>query len=239
MIPSLQSISRQPLLVATACLFLALVPATAACKVKAIFVQPPDDVPEKAILVVGKKFLEIELPQRNFSPEVELPAGEMLVGVLTTRPEKPEIPPGAPNFKIPETWTDCILLFFPDPTNKVFPAKIIPVNTSAANFPLGHTVIFNVSFATVVAKFGDITTQIKPGQSVTVKPPRSGSGAYPVAIDCTSPGDTTPVALCRSTWQHEAGARQILFVTPMPQKKNPRVWGVLDRPAPLEKTKDN
>lgn len=239
MIPSLQSISRQPLLVATACLFLALVPATAACKVKAIFVQPPDDVPEKAILVVGKKFLEIELPQRNFSPEVELPADEMLVGVLTTRPEKPEIPPGAPNFKIPETWTDCILLFFPDPTNKVFPAKIIPVNTSAANFPLGHTVIFNVSFATVVAKFGDITTQIKPGQSVTVKPPRSGSGAYPVAIDCTSPGDTTPVALCRSTWQHEAGARQILFVTPMPQKKNPRVWGVLDRPAPLEKTKDN
>ncbi len=239
MISSLPSISRQPLLAATACLFLALVPATAACKVKAIFVQPPDDVPEKAVLVVGKKFLEIELPQRNFSPEVELPAGDMLVGVLTTRPEKPEMPLGAPNFKIPETWTDCILLFFPDPTNKVFPAKIIPVNASAANFPLGHTVIFNVSSATVVAKFGEITAQVKPGQSVTVKPPRSGSGDYPVAIDCTLPGDTTPVALCRSTWQHEANARQILFVTPMPGQKNPRVWGVLDRPAPLEKTKDN
>ena len=239
MILSLPSTFCQRLLAATACLFLALVPATAACKVKAIFVQPPDDVPEQAVLVVGKKFLEIELPQRNFSPEVELPAGEMLVGVLPTKPEKPEMPPGAPNFKIPETWTDCILLFFHDPTNKVFPAKIIPVNASSANFPLGDTVIFNVSTATVVAKFGQITTQVKPGQSATVKPPRSGSGDYPVAIDCTFPGESTPIALCRSTWQHEAQARQVLFVTPMPGQKNPRIWGVLDRAAPLEKTKGN
>ena len=149
------------------------------------------------------------------------------------------MPLGAPNFKIPETGTDCILLFFHDPTNKVFPAKIIPVNASDANFPLGHTVIFNVSSATVVAKFGEIATQVKPGQSVTVKPPRAGSGNYPVAIDCTYPGESTPIALCRSTWQHEAQARQILFVTPMPQQKNPRVWGVLDRPARLAKPKDD
>ncbi len=238
MIPSLPSTFCYRLLATTACLFLALVPATAACKVKAIFVQPPNDVPEKAILVVGKKFLDIQLPQRNFSPEVELPAGEMLVGVLLTRPETPEIPPGAPNFKIPETWTDCILLFFHDPTNKVFPAKIIPVNASAANFPLGDTVIFNVSSATVVAKFGKEIAQVKPGKSVTVKSPRSGSGDYPVAIDCTYPGENTPIALCRSTWQHEAQARQILFVTPMLGQKNPRIWGVLDRPTQVEKTKE-
>ena len=113
------------------------------------------------------------------------------------------------------------------------------MNASVASFPLGHTVIFNVSSATFVAKFGKIATQVKPGQSVTVKPPRAGSGNYPVAIDCTYSGDTTPIALRRSTWQHEANARQILFVTPMPQQKNPCIWGVLDRPAPLEKTKDN
>lgn len=239
MIPWLPSSSPQRLLAATTCVFLLLVPATAACKVKAIFVQPPDDVPEKAVLVVGQKFLDIELPQRNFSQEVELPGGELLVGVLPTKPEKPEMPPGAPNFKVPETWTDCILLFFHDPTNKIFPAKIIPVNASAANFPLGHTVIFNVSPATVTARFGEEIVQVKPGQSVTVKPPRSGSGDYPVAIDCFNPGEITPIALCRSTWQHEANARQILFITPMPEQKNPRVWSVLDRPAQLAKTKDN
>lgn len=235
--PTLLLKSRLHFLAATVGLFLTVVPATAACKVKAIFVQPPDGVPETAVLVVGKKFLEIELPQRNLSPEVELPAGDLLVGVLATKPEKPEMPPEAPSFKIPEAWTNCILLFLYDPKNPVFPAKIIPVNASSADFPLGHTVIFNVSRTAVVAKFGEENAQVKPGQSVTVKPPRSGSGAYSVAIDCFFPGVKEPFALCRSTWQHEANARQILFVTPMPGQKNPRIWCILDRPEPVSSTR--
>jgi hypothetical protein len=228
--PSFSSPSR---IVALATIFiLAVVPAVAACKVKAIFVQPPDAVPEKAVLVVGQKFLDIELPQRNFSPVVELPAGELVVGVLASKPAAAELPPGAPSFKIPETWTDCILLFFHDPTNKLFPAKVIPVNASGANFPLGHTLIFNVSPATIQAKFGTESVRVAPGKSATVKEPRSGSGEYLIAIDCAYPGDKEPTALARSTWQHEKGARQVLFVTPMQGQKLPRVWGVLDRPDP-------
>lgn len=225
---TLPSLSRHRLLIVAASLIVSVVPAAAACKVKAIFVQPPDDVPEKAVLVVGQKYLDIELPQRNLSPEVELPAGDLVVGILPTKPVQSELPAGLPSFKIPESWTDCILLFFHDPSNRVFPAKIIPVNASA-DFPLGHTVIFNISPATIMAKFGEEVARVKPGQSVTVKPPRSGSGDYPVAIDCAYPGDKEPTALCRSTWQHEANARQILFVTPLGQQKVPRVWGVLDR----------
>ncbi len=221
-----------------ACLALPVTPVAAACKVKAIFVQPQDEVPEKAVLVVGQKFVDVELPQRNFSPAVELPGGAPVVGVLSTRPAQPEMPAGAPQFTIPETWTDCILLFFHDPSNKVFPAKIIPVNASSAEFPLGHTVIFNVSPATVMAKFGEEIVRVAPGKSVTVKPPRLGSGDYPVAIDCANPGDKEPTALSRSTWQHEANARQILFVTPMPGQKIPRIWGVLDRPELETKKKD-
>lgn len=235
---SLPSPSRHRLLAVASSLILSVVSATAACKVKAIFVQPPDDVPEKAVLVAGQKFLDIELPQRNLSPTVELPAGALVVGVLSTKPTQSEMPAGAPSFKIPETWTDCILLFFHDPSNKVFPAKIIPVNASSADFPLGHTVIFNVSPATVMAKFGEEIARVKPGQSVTVKPPRSGSGDYPIAIDCAYPGDKQPTALCRSTWQHEADARQILFVTPMPEQKIPRIWGVLDRQVQETKKKE-
>ena len=235
---SLLSTSCHPLLSIAACLVLSALPAAAACKVKAIFVQPPDGAPTKAVLVAGKKSLEIELPQRNFSPEVELPAGTTVVGVLPTKLEQPEMPPGAPVFKIPENWTNCILLFFPDSSNKVFPAKVITVNASSADFPLGHTLIFNLSPATVMAKFGGEVASVKPGQSVTVKPPRAGSGEFPISIDCAYPGDKEPTALCRSTWQHESNARQIRFITPMPEQKTPRVWGVLDRPAPSGQSED-
>jgi hypothetical protein len=208
-------------------LYLSIFPALAACRVKAIFVEPLTDVPETAVLSTGGRFMEIGLPQRNLSDAVVMPAGGLVVAVLADKPD--EIPAAAPRFRIPEAWTDCILLFFHDSGNTVFPARVIPVNASSADFPLGHTVIFNVSAASVMAKLGREIVHVKPGQTVSVKPPRSGSGDFPIAIDCAYPGDKQPTALCRSTWQHEANARQILFVTPQPERKVPRVWGILDR----------
>lgn len=74
MMSTLRSHSRHRLLSVAAVFLISAVPAAAACKVRAIFVQPPADVPEKAVLVVGQKLLEIELPSRNLSPELELPA---------------------------------------------------------------------------------------------------------------------------------------------------------------------
>lgn len=198
-------------------------------KVRAIFIQPPGQVPEKAVLYSGKEFVEIELPQRNLSPEVNLPDGELVLAVLPDRPAQGSpVPADAPKVKIPEAWKRCVLLFFHDPSNPRFPARIIPVNASTADFPKGHTRIYNVSRATVAARFGDIPVKVEPGQTGSVKPPVSGEGDYPVAIDCAFPGDTTPTAICRSQWRHEPDARQILFVTPVEGYKAPRVWGVLD-----------
>lgn len=204
--------------------------ATAAtCEVKAIFVQPPNAVPETAVLMANQKFVDVDLPRRNLSDSIDLDSGENSIIVLPQRPTGPEIPLDAPKFTIPETWTRCVLLFFHDDKNPVFPARVIPVNTSNADFPMGHILLFNVSSAAVAAKLGTETVKILPGKSVSVKPPRSGSGDYPVAIDCFLPGDTQAIALCRSTWQHEAKARQILFIVPQPEQKIPGIWGILDR----------
>lgn len=232
-------ISPHALLSVAACLFVLAQPLAAACKVKAIFIQPPAGVPEQAVLVTGGKYFDISLPQRNLSSAVEMPAGELLVGVLAEKPGESEIPQGIPSFKIPETWSNCILLFFHDPDNPTFPARVIPVNASFADFPLGNTVIFNASAATVVGKFGKQTVHVAPGKSKTIEPPRTGSGSYLVEIDCAFKGDKEATALCRSTWQHEANARQILFVTPAPGYKIPRIWGILDRQQEEKKREDS
>ncbi|MGJ8643869.1 MAG: hypothetical protein ACSHX9_10705 [Luteolibacter sp.] len=224
--------SLRRLLCVVSCIFALAAPAAAKCKVKAIFVQPPSGAPSTAVLVVGAKYFDLELPQRNLSEAVELPAGELVVGVLTQRPVEGEMPKNITKFKIPENWTNCILLFFHDENNKTFPARVIPVNASTANFPLGNTVIFNASEATVAGTFGNRKVLVSPGKSKTVKAPRTGSGSYLVSIDCAYKGDEKPIALCRSTWQHEDEARQILFVTPSPGNKIPRMWGIIDREQP-------
>jgi hypothetical protein len=223
-----------------AAMLLVLALSAEAREARAIFIQPPGTVPEKAVLYSGKDFVEIELPQRSLSPEVNLPNGELVLAVLPERPPQgTPIPTDAPKVKIPEAWKRCILLFFFDPSNPRFPARVLPVNASAADFPKGHTRIYNVSQATVAARFGAVPVKVEPGRTGSVKPPISGEGDYPVAIDCTFPGDTTPTAICRSQWRHEPGARQILFVTPAEGYKVPRVWGVLDHGRDDAATKES
>ncbi len=207
-------------------------------KVRAIHIQPVDASLAKVVLFTGKDYAEIELPSRNLSPEVDLPDGDLTVAVLTTRPPAGQpLPADVPKFSIPESWGRCILLCFPDPTRKPLPLRIIPVNASTADFPMGQTRIYNVTGATVAAKFGEEVLRIAPGQNGSFKAPVEGFASYPVAIDCQFPGEKDPVAVCRTNWQNDPEARQIMFVTPSPGYKVPRIWGILDRET--ERKKDD
>ncbi|MFM2198209.1 MAG: hypothetical protein RLZZ505_1641 [Verrucomicrobiota bacterium] len=223
---STSSLSR--ILLFAVCIAASILPADAR-KARAIFVQPPDQAAGKAALFTGKEYLEIELPRRNFSPEVDLPAGDLNLAILPGQlaPDS-EVPAGAPKIHIPEAWSRCLLLFLPDPSNKVFPARVIPVNASGADFQKGHTLVFNASTAAIMGNFGGQSVKVLPGKFGIMKEPVSGFGAYPVDIACVFPGDAKPTYICRSSWQHDPEARQILFVTPAPGYKIPRVWGILD-----------
>lgn len=211
-------------------LFLTCALPAHARKARAIFIQPPDTTLGSVMLYTGKEYVEIELPSRNLSPEVDLPDGELTTFALTARlPAGQSVPAEAPKFVIPENWKRCILLFFPDPSRRPLPVRIIPVNASTTDFPMGHTKIYNVTQSTVAAKFGDEIVKIAPGQTASYKAPVSGYASYPVAIDCQFPGEKDPLAVCRTNWQNEPEARQIMFVTPAPGYKVPRIWGILDK----------
>ncbi len=220
------------------CLAALTLPASAR-KARAIFVQPTGEAVEKAVFFSGTEYVEIELPRRNFSPEVELPAGDLVLAVLPDRlaPDA-EVPAGAQKITIPAAWSRCLFVVIPDPTNKVFPARVIPVNASADVFPEGATRIYNLSKAAIRGNFGGQAVKVLPGESGVIKPPVSAFGSYPVEIDCAFPGDAKPTSICRSQWQHDPEARQILFVTPSPGLKVPRVWGILDHPQPESATAD-
>ena len=236
-IPSRLPSSAPRLLLTLGCLLALAMPSTAARKARAIFISPGGSPLQKAVLFTGAHYADVELPQRNLSPEVDLPDGDLLVAILPSPlAEGEKLPAEAPKIKIPAAWARCILLFFPDPSNRVFPARVLPVNASAADFPKGHTLIYNVSTAAIMAKFGDVLVSVKPGGIASLKPPIPGFGDYLVAIDCLLPGDTKPTAICRSSWQHDPDVRQILFITPTPGLKFPRVWGLPDREQETRET---
>lgn len=172
---------------------------------------------------------EMELPQRNLSPAVEIPKGELSLVALPKPPASlEEIPQGAPRIRIPESWQHCILIFISDPNNPVFPARVIPINGGGKDFPKGSTRVYNLSNFIVGGKFNEERVVVKPGKIVTFGAPIRDFGSYPVTIDFLSEGDSKPTPLVRSKWQHYPEERQILFVVPQDGKARPLIRGVRD-----------
>ena len=207
----------------------ALMSPVSAREVRTIYLPGSGEPLSKAHLIGAKVNLEIELPQRNLSSAVEIPKGDLRLVALSMPPESLEaIPQGAPQVRIPESWQRCILIFLGDSDNPVFPARIIPVNAGGVEFPKGTTRVYNLSNATIGGKFGNERIIVKPGKMETFNAPIRDFGSYPVAIDCILKDDAAPRAICRSNWQHDPEARQILFVVAQKGQPLPRVWSVLD-----------
>ena len=207
----------------------ALTSPVSAREMRTIYLPGSGGPLSKVHLIGAKVHLELELPQRNLSSAVEIPKGDLQLVALSKPPASPEdIPQGAPQILIPESWQRCILIFLGDPGNPVFPARIIPVNAGGVGFPKGTTRVYNLTDATIGGKFGTERILVKPGKTETFDAPMRDFGSYPVAIDCILKDDAAPRALCRSTWQHDPEARQILFVVAQKGQPLPRVWSVLD-----------
>jgi hypothetical protein len=199
-------------------------------EIRAMYIQAPDQSIENAFLFDGKDYREISLPQRNLSPEIDLPNGDLTLAILP----KPlssgtEIPSGAQKIQIPSAWSRCILLFFPDASNRIFPVRAMVINASQNEFPMGNTFFFNATNTTVFGLFEKQKVKLLPGKSAVIPPPISDFGSYAVDISCLFPGEKQQTSICRSTWQHDPQSRQFLFVTPAEGYKIPRIWSILDR----------
>ena len=212
-------------------LFLLMSQLSSAREIRTIFMGKGRDKPEQAVLFTGKENLKVTLPGRNFSPDVEIPRGDLNLAVLPKAlPEGEELPEGVQIVKIPEQWSRVILLFLPDPSNKVFPAHVLPVNASSGKLPPGHTLFHNFTDSPIYGKFSKTVVTVEPGKSAQMRPPIDEGGSYPVEINCRLPGEDKTTAIVRSSWHHSSKSRKIVFIVPSAKGKIPRLWSLNDTP---------
>ncbi len=115
-----------------------------------LFLNGPDDGPEKLHLFDGTSSQEVELTRMGFSPTYKILPGDLTLMLLPKPPTPspsagaaPVIPPGAPKATLAATISDFYLIVSSDPDNKVAPVKIQVVNASAENFKLGQMLWYN------------------------------------------------------------------------------------------------
>lgn len=222
-----------PLRILSAVLLAILQSVATARTARAIFLGATADSPTEATLVFGESHVTTPLPRSSLSAEFKLPGESLSAFVLSEKPPRTdaEIDPYAPSVSFPEDSNRFFLLFLQDPTNEVFPVRVVVVDASVSEFPFGYTTIFNFSDMHIDGQFGDEKVLIQPGGNELIQPPRSDSGSYPVNVSCALANDSENwIPLVSSTWRYNANVRKLMFVMPHPRRKYPFLWSVDDHP---------
>ncbi len=220
-----------------------LVPCLAAAQSKGsrtcriLFLGAPDGAPETLQLFDGTASQQVELPRMNLSPVYKLPAGPIVIRMMTAAPAKPEaVPPDAPKAVIPEALADFYLLVSTDPANKIAPVKLQVIDADPAKFKKGQMMWFNLTANSVGGQVGTENLAMAPNSKIILNAPAAKNGDYNVNLSFRTPDDERLNPLCETKWQYDAGRRAVLFVVPQEGVRIPRVLGFSDHRAAEEKS---
>jgi len=214
-----------------------------------VYVQAPEDAPEKVFLLVGndaKATREIDLPRMSLSTSrCEIPAGLVRVVAATKVPTRDDpLPANAPFVDIPETMRDPLLVLLPSGGTGPLAFRMLPVEFSDEAAPDSSVIWFNLSERTLFAKLGTAQVSVAPRRSGTVLPSGKVGDNYPVMVDLSpDEGEAETVPFLRARWAKDAGRRDLLFVFNDVGRKYPRLVCVpaLKEPEakePKEKKRD-
>jgi len=193
-----------------------------------IYLMRGADDPTEAYLFDGKMSHKMQLPKLNFSEIIELPAGNITVGMShDSVDEGEEFPDGAPTVAIPEQVTDVYLLLHKDAKNKVFPIKMRTLNIDDKNLKPGQTLWINLSNHTVASQMGEERTVIFPSKISISSPPLKQSGYFMAefAYQRNSEGPFLPVI--RKSWWFDATSKNLGFIVDTGARM-PKIFTVRD-----------
>jgi hypothetical protein len=189
-----------------------------------LFLEGPDSAPNTLHLFDGTRSREVELPRLNLSKIYELPAGNLILTLLPAPPADPEkLPAGAPSAKLAETVTDFYLLLTSDPANTVAPVKMQIIAAGTDRLRAGQMLWFNLTAHQIGGRIGSEKLALRPQSTVTLDPPASSAGDYPVDLAYRVEGKETVYPICETQWRHDPRSRSLAFVFAKPGTRTPRV----------------
>lgn len=196
-----------------------------------IWTNKPVDAPQEAYIFDGKKSHKTLLPSLNLSEVIELPIGEINLGLIEQGIDDPELfPVGAPSLKIPANYRDIYLFLTSDPSNEIFPAKIEAINIEKDKLKVGHTLWVNMSDDNIGTKLGNVRVIIPAKKMAITTPPLDKSGYYlaEFAYQRDAKGDYQPIM--KKSWWFDETSRNIGFILNKGAKM-PEIFMIRDRRA--------
>lgn len=198
-----------------------------------LFLNGPDNAPEKLILFDGVGSQEVALPRLNLSPVYKLRPGNLKLHLLTTAPIDPKaIPEGAPSVMVPASASDFYLIVTNDRSNAVVPVQMQLVNANAKHLGRGEMLWFNLTKKTIAGQVGTEKVVLKPSSRSVVKAPARTKGDHAVDLYFRLPDDDFVYPLCKTRWRHNPQIRKLVFIFEEGKRRSPRIQAFTDFRAP-------
>ncbi len=219
---------RQLLCIILFVVSLAAAQAKGARSCRIVFLNAPDQAPEKLHLFDGKKSQEVELPHINFSPVYQVSQGAIVLKMLSVAETDPmKMSPEVPSVAVPEAVTDFYLLVSSDPANAVAPVKLEVID--ATQFTKGQMLWYNLTANRLDGQIGTEKLALDGNSQAILNPPASKSEDYNVNISFSKPGDDHLQPFCETKWRHDPQIRNVFFVVTNEGARAPRVMGLRDQ----------
>jgi hypothetical protein len=222
-------------------LLLTCLPAlTAERSCRILFLNGPEDAPQKLHLFDGTNSQEVELPRMNFSPVYQIHPDSLALALLPSPPppptasSPPTIPPGAPTATLSKSITDFYLIISSDPSNTIAPVRMQVINANTANFKRGQMLWYNLTENTVGGLVGSRRLLVKPNSRLILDAPANSLEDYPVNIHFQPPGKTRTEPLCETRWTHDPRSRSVFFILKPTGSLIPRILGFPDFRSEVE-----
>lgn len=183
-----------------------------------LYFQAPAGAPEKAsIYAADSMVVETELPRNNFSEDIIIPKGDVMLTFLpSSLADGQEVPANAPKVRIPGNWTKVLLLISEDKSNSLLPIRAKAINASDNVFGPGSIYMMNLSKIRIGGTIGDKKLDLRPRSVEILKNPIRGNGFYATKLySITTPG-AKPQRFIKQMWKKDDATRQVLFILPKP-----------------------
>ena len=183
------------------------------CTCRLVFLERTAESPNKAVLFDGTKNHDVKLSSMNLSAPVTLSEGATAI-VMTSKKiiDPTTIPTGTPHIKIPTGAKQLYIIVVSDTNNKIFPVKLIAIDSSDSKVKLGQTLWINLSKNLVAGRLNHKKFTIAPRNKLITSPPLEKAGYYKTAFAYKPVGKDLYHPIMKKTWWFDPKSKYLGFI---------------------------
>lgn len=199
-----------------------------------LFLNAPENAPEKMYLSDGASALEVELARMSFSPVYEIRVEAEWLALLSSEPagsgagRLAPIPENTPVVKLDSGVLDFYLIVTSDGRPEHPPLKLQVIRADGEDFGRGKMLWYNLTDHKVGGQLGKRKLLLGGRSRKVVDAPADEIEEYRVSLYFQPPGSDSAEPLCETAWSHDPRSRTVFFVIQPQGAMIPRVIGIPD-----------